>query len=193
MSEAARGAGSAAGATRETQRVETLLDRNEALPDPRALARMYKQKSLLERLPDDDDHAPSPAGPQPDSEEVLPDRGRPVYTPPTAKAPGADTRPSHAPLSPAQIREVMNDLREQFTAHEYATYEARSLPEDVIPFDDEPDADGPPPGEPREIFYVIGTIVAILVIGVFILLALGGPLRYRPPASTPSPHASAVR
>ena len=88
----------------------------------------------------------------------------------------------------------MNDLRERFTAHEYTTYEARPLPDDVIPFDDEPEAEGPPPvAETAGIFYVIGTIVAMVLIGGFVLLAVNGPLRYRAPNPGPSPGAAATR
>ena len=44
-----------------TERVEALLDRDEALPDSRALARLYRSKDLVERLPDDEASATPPA------------------------------------------------------------------------------------------------------------------------------------
>ena len=195
--DASRATGTAPVSTRETHRVEALLDRNEELPDPRALARMYRQKSLVEQLPEDDDHAaPPPVAPAPPPTHVedLPERGPALYTPPVTRLP-AEPRPDHAPLSPDQIREVMNELRQQFTSHEYATYEPRPLPEEVIPFADEPDEEegAPPVADTAGIFYVIGTILALVLIGGFVLLAVNGPLRYRPPTPTPSAPSTSAR
>ena len=86
--EATKAAGAATPPTRETQRIEALLDRNEDLPDPRALARMYREKTLVERLPEDDNHVVGAASALADAPvENLPDRGRPVFTPPPARPP----------------------------------------------------------------------------------------------------------
>ena len=185
----------------ETKRVEALLDRNEALPDPRALARLYREKTLVERLPEDEEQAvgaapapaPAPAAPAPAPEE------REVYRPPATaavpKPPPVDDRaePKRPPLSPSQIREVMNELQAQFPSGTYQTFEAKPLPEDHIPLPELPeDETAEVLEEPREIFYILGTLIALVVIAVFVLLALNGPLRYRPPAggATPSPSAS---
>ncbi|MFN2465042.1 MAG: hypothetical protein ABR598_02115 [Candidatus Dormibacteria bacterium] len=167
--EAARAAGPAPRTAAETRRIEALLDRGEALPDPRALARLYQSKELVEKLPDDEDETPS------------------------TQAPPSDAAPGRPPLSPAQVREVMSELTEQFTANTYMTYEAKPLPEDVIPVPEEAEAFATE--EPNELFYLAGAIVAIVVIGVFVLLALNGPLRYRPPAggATPSPSVTPPR
>ena len=193
-------AAAAAAAPAETRRVEALLDRNEALPDPRALSRLYRNKELVERLPDDEDQAVGAASTPP-----------PAPTPPPPPAPESpvaaaavpvvrddrDTaQPKRPPLSPAQIRDVMNELQAQFPSAPYQTFEARPLPDDVIPMPDEPeDETAVVLAEPNEAFYIVGALVALVVIGVFVLLALNGPLRYRPPAgaASPAPSASAHR
>jgi hypothetical protein len=169
--EAARAAGPPQRTPAETRRVEALLDRNEALPDSRALARLYQSQELVEKLPEDEDSSPPPAAPGPE--------------------PSASAGPSRPPLSRAQIREVMNELTEQFTGNSYVTYEAKPLPLEVIPM---AASDGPevvPIEEPNELFYIVGAVVAMLVIGIFLVLALNGPLRYHPPAGGPSPSPSA--
>jgi hypothetical protein len=66
---------------------------------------------------------------------------------------------------------------------------------DVIPMPEEEVDPAELVEEPNELFYVLGAVVALVVIGVFVVLALNGPLRYRPPAAGPSasPSASARR
>lgn len=201
---AAQAARAAEPAPTQTQRVEALLDRNEALPDSRALARLYRSKDLVERLPDDED-SPTPQSP---AAAELPPVSRlmvaaepkdldpvaieaPALEPPTAPSP--DAAPSRPPLSPAQIREVMKELQDQFTSNTYMTYEAKPRPVDVIPMPEveEEEETVVPMEEPNEAFYVAGALIALLVIGVFFVLALNGPLRYRPPASGPGPSPSA--
>jgi hypothetical protein len=194
--EAARAAGGPEGSPTETRRIEALLDRNGALPDPRALARMYQSKELVEKLPDDEESTPSapstaPAAALPASRRAAPE------APPEATPAGRDTEEAayaRPPLSPAQIREVMNELKEQFTGGSYVTYEAKALPEDVIPMAEEEIDETVPIEEPNELFYIAGAVIAMVVIGIFVVLALNGPLRYKPPpASPPSPSASAHR
>ncbi|MEA2684345.1 MAG: hypothetical protein QOK05_2673 [Chloroflexota bacterium] len=190
----------------ETNRVESLLDRNEALPDPRALSRLYLSKDLVERLPDDEDSAspPSPTpelSPQPaPAVAVAPAPAMPAEATPGTAEPAAEPQrkeaaPARPPMSPAQIREVMRELHEQFASNSYVTYEAKPLPVDVIPMPEEEVDPAELVEEPNELFYVLGAVVALVVIGVFVVLALNGPLRYRPPAAGPSasPSASARR
>lgn len=189
----AAAAAGVAGAPAATNRVEALLDRNEVLPDPRALARLYRDKTLVERLPDDEEHAVGPA-------PGAPVTGTAIYSPPVAppvrpvEAP--EPEPRRPPLSPTQIREVMSELQAQFPSGTYQTFEARPLPDDVIPTSEDPDGMAAEPiEEPREIFYMLGAVLALVIIVVFVLLALNGPLRYRPPAgrATPGPSASASK
>jgi hypothetical protein len=179
---AAESAGPPAPPPGETHRVEALLDKGEALPDPRALARLYKDKTLVARLPEDEDAAA--AGQQ----GAPPGSGGSI-----AVEDRADPVPSRPPLNPTQIREVMNELKEQFESKAYVTFEAKPNPIDVIPMAEEPDAEeGPEPlAETHEGFYILGGILAILVVGLFVLLTVSGPLRYRAPAGAPSPSASA--
>ncbi|MDQ6746647.1 MAG: hypothetical protein M3010_00870 [Candidatus Dormibacteraeota bacterium] len=168
----------------ETNRVEALLGRDEALPDPRALARLYREKGLAERLPDDEGAAGSPVAPA--------ENAPPVYEAPGS--PGSDrVPPARPPLSPAQIREVMSELQEQFTPRSYLTFEAKPLPEDVIPMAEDDPLEPEAAPEPSERFYLAGALIAMVVIGIFVVLALNGPLRYKPPPGgpTPSPSASA--
>jgi hypothetical protein len=198
---AAQAAQAAAPALTETDRIESLLDRNEALPDSRALARLYRSKDLVERLPDDEDSA-TPASPAvaPEApsaplvaESPEPAPGDATGAPDPAQA--ARQAPARPPLSPAQIREVMNELREQFTSGTYMTYEAKPNPVDVIPMPEDDYVAPEPVEETNELFYVVGAVIALAVIGIFVLLAFNGPLRYRPPAggAAPSPSASANR
>lgn len=177
-----------------TDRVEALLDRNEALPDPRALARMYRSHDLVARLPEDEDSA-VPDAPVAPANVPAPPPPLPALPDAAEAARVAPRLPDRPPLSPAQIREVMNELRGQFTPGSYMTYEATPNPVDVIPMpeDDEVGA-GPveePLEEPSERFYLAGALIAMAVIGIFVLLALNGPLRYRPPAAVPSSSPSA--
>jgi hypothetical protein len=195
--DAARAAGGPERTPAETRRIEALLDRNEALPDPRALARMYQSKELVEKLPDDEESAPN-------APSTAPDAASPAPRPVTVEAPAEATPDrrgteeaayARPPLSPAQIREVMNELKEQFTGGSYVTYEAKALPEDVIPMPEEETDETVPIEEPNELFYIAGAVIAMVVIGIFVVLALNGPLRYQPPpgGSSPSPAASAHR
>jgi hypothetical protein len=176
----------------ETTRVEALLDRNEALPDPRALARLYREKELVERLPEDEEQA---VGPAPSAPPAAPGPTPEVYSPPVAAAaPLADPHPEprRPPLSPAQIREVMNELQSQFPSGVYQTFEAKPLPDDVIPMPEEDDDRALEQlQEVNESFYILGALFAFAVVGVFVFLALNGPLRYRPPAAGPTPSPSA--
>jgi len=155
-----------------------LLDRNQALPDARALARLYRNNELVDRLPEDDEHPLV----------VIP---KPVPAVPVDHAP-----PGRPPLSPVQIREVMNELQAQFPSRTYRTFEARPLPEDVIPMPNQ-DADEEA-GELEGInqpFYILGALLLLAVVGVLVYLALNGQLLSHPPAggATPAPSVSAPR
>jgi hypothetical protein len=159
-------------AAAETRGVEALLDRNEALPDPRALARMYRERELVERLPEDEEHTPAPA---------------------TAAAPGAAAEPARPHLSPAQIRAVMNELQERFTAGTYEVYEPTRRPDEFIPatYQEWEEDVAPPLEAPSGTVYIAGAVGALLIIGVLVLLAIYGPLLSRPPAgATPTPTAT---
>jgi hypothetical protein len=191
---AAQAAGPTEASVAETQRVEALLDRNEALPDPRALSRLYRSKDLVERLPEDEDSAPATPGIYRAQPGVIHPPPRGADAAPTEVAAAPEPRADEVkrpPLSPAQIREVVEQLKERFGEGSYTTYEPKALPVEVIPSLEEPEAEVEAIEEPREIFYIVGTVVALVVIGVFVLLALNGPLRYRPPAGpSPSPTTS---
>jgi len=84
----------------------------------------------------------------------------------------------------------MDQLRQQFGDTDYVTFVPRPVVAEVIPLADDAPAES---AETRDVVYLLGTIVAVLVIGVFVFLALQGPLRYRPPATggSPSPGAAA--
>lgn len=188
--QAAQATRAATPALAPTDGIEALLDHNAALPDPRALARLYRSHDLVVRLPEDDDSA-VPAAPVAVAESPPPPPAAaelPYAAEPAPAAPGPPDRP---PLSPAQIREVMNELRGQFTAGSYMTYEAKPNPVDVIPMPEEDEVVAAPIVELNERFYIAGALIALAVIGIFFLLALNGPLRYRPPAAGPSPGPSA--
>src|SRR5258708_12785183 len=45
--------------------IESLLDRSQPMPDPRALSRLYKEQALASPLPDPIHAKPSPAPPTP--------------------------------------------------------------------------------------------------------------------------------
>ncbi|MGI8609886.1 MAG: hypothetical protein ACR2MY_11760 [Candidatus Dormibacteria bacterium] len=189
-------AAAAAPPNAETHRVDALLDRTESLPDPRALSRLYRDKELVDRLPDDEEQAIGPSTSTPPTDSRAPA----VYSPPVATAISggteAATQPRRPPLSPTQIREVMQELQEHFSSGTYRTFEAKPLPDDVIPMTDDPEEETVAvPEEPREIFYILGAVLALGIIAVFVILALNGPLRYRAPAggATPSPSAPSIR
>ena len=173
-------------AAAETSRPEALLDRNEALPDSRALARLYRNNELVERLPEDEEHPVAPIS-----------TAAPPAIPATRapSAPGHDrAEPGHPPLSPAQIRDVMTELEARFPSRSYRTFEAKPLPEDVIPMPPD-EGDGEAVQETNQPFYILGAILALAVIGVFVYLALNGQLQRHPPTggATPAPSVSAHR
>ncbi|HEV1997166.1 MAG TPA: hypothetical protein VGR61_03420, partial [Candidatus Dormibacteraeota bacterium] len=126
--------------------------------------------------------------------------GRAVHSSPAAPAiapaDAAAPEPMRPSLSATQIREVMNELQAKFPSGTYKTFEPKPLPDDVIPMPEDPDeAAVVPVEEPREIFYILGAVLALVIIAVFVLLALNGPLRYRPPAggASPSPSVSSAK
>ena len=85
----------------------------------------------------------------------------------------------------------MKELQQQFTTNTYKTYEAKPNPVDVIPMPEEDEEQAEVIEETNELYYVAGALIALVLIWVFVVLALNGPLRYRPPAGRPSPGPSA--
>jgi hypothetical protein len=163
-----------------------LVDRNAALPDPRALARLYQSDELRRDLPGDEVQAT-------DSERT-----------PGWEAPAdAATRPS---MTPAELRAVMTDLAERFkvSADSYETYSLSSRPYD--------DYEDPHFAEARERerveieeaiarveaaargewVYLLGAVLALAVVLLFIFLALNGVGPFKTtPAPNPPPVATA--
>lgn len=178
-----------------------LVDRNAALPDSRALARLYQSEELRRDLPDDDIQAMSRKR-GPGWEELPPPAGRDGAA--QVESPEAATRPS---MSVAEIRSVMVDLAERFnvSSDSYETYSLSSRPYD--------DYEDPSFAEAREKekleieeavaaveaaargewVYLLGAVLALAVVLLFIFLALNGVGPFKPapsPATSPASTAS---
>lgn len=177
--QAAGASGQASGAA-----VEDLLDKNRDLPDPLALARLYRSPELVERLPDEDDARPGPSFQPPGSAGQAPAPETTVGG--GGPDPGAMELMDRPRFSAEEVREVMAQLRQKFgSAEGYAVYQPAPPMDDALPGllpEPEPVA----PARSSEWLYLLGGLVALLVIGVFVYLAVVGPLSYHPPSSAPT-------
>jgi hypothetical protein len=196
--------------------IEALLDRNQPLPDPRALSLLYKEEALTERLPESLEaeaaaaQAPSAPGwselptpaPRPRAtEDALPP---PVWAddvpqPPVSAQPQQGT--SQPVMSPSEIRAVMQKLQADFGGS-YTLYEVPKTPSDDY---GERTAQEERERELAELkrladesarsswVFLIGAAVVVVILGAFIYLAAAGPLRApTPPGATPSASAGAA-
>ncbi|MDP9326192.1 MAG: hypothetical protein M3O87_06620, partial [Candidatus Dormibacteraeota bacterium] len=118
---------------RETEPTD-LVNKDAALPDPRALARLYQSEDLRAKLPDISPPGVTEAPPRPAGWDALPppaarQAGHEVEAGPTEAGGTAATRPS---MTPAELRAVMAELQETFQVsdHSYETYELSSSPVD---------------------------------------------------------------
>src|SRR5258708_2049272 len=152
--------------------IESLLDRSQPMPDPRALSRLYKEQALASRLPDSIDDEVSAA---------------------TAAQPS---------MTAAEIKEVMRTLQSEFgqgytvfeppKRKEEEDQYARGLQEQR----DRELAELKRLAEESERsswLYLLGGALVAVVVGVFIYLAASGPLHASPaPKVSPSATASAA-
>jgi hypothetical protein len=179
--------------------VEALLDKSQPLPDPRALARLY-QDQVLTRLPDETDEvAAAPAAPAaaPAWSELPvppPAPGSIAHSQPPPPTEAASSRPT---MTPAEMRQVMNNLQEKFSSSSYRIFEP---PKRVV--EDDYAAASMREREEREraeleelarearhsnVVSLLGAVLVIVVIGGFIWLATSGPLKAKPaPSATPT-------
>jgi hypothetical protein len=164
-----------------------LVDKDAALPDPRALARLYQSADLKEKLPEIP--PAGPAEPRPAGQGMLP------------AGPTAVTRPS---MTPAELRAVMAELQDTFHVSDrsYETYELSSSPVDDLPVvtDEEKEL------ERAEAMatvaeatggtglYLLGAGLVLLVVIIFVLLAVNGVGPFKPAPNrilvSPSPAAA---
>src|SRR5258708_5686256 len=87
--------------------IESLLDRTQPLPDPRALSRLYKEQALASRLPESIDGDVAPAAPGVSTADDTP-------PPPVWAEEAAAPVPSQPSMSAAEIKEVMRTLQSEF-------------------------------------------------------------------------------
>lgn len=186
--------------------IESLLDRSQPLPDPRALSRLYKEQALASRLPDSiDDEVAAATGTQPMVTGGPPVPGVAVgeETPPPPVWADEEAAPATQPaMSAAEIRDVMRTLQSEF-GQGYTIFEppkpkeeedqyARAIQEQR----DRELAELKRLAEESErsswLFLLGGALVAV-VVGIFIYLAATGPLQAPAPKVTPSATASATR
>jgi hypothetical protein len=156
--------------------VEQLLDRSAEIPDARALARLYRERSLTETVPDAEEETVAPAPIWSGAP------GTPLAIPP----PIAD-RP---PLSPAEIRAVMEDVRNAFGGGGYSIVDRPQVVDEPVVSGD-PDVSNPPDAGGGDWVYYLGALLALLVVGGFIYLSLYGPAPFHRPPPSPSPSIGA--
>ena len=187
--------------------VESLLDKSQPLPDPRALARLYQEQALAQ-LPEESDDAPPAAPTTPGWSDLPP----PAPAPGTAAqfqaasaaqfpAPSQPDPVSAQPtMSPAELRAVMSSLQEKFSGSTYRIYDVPSTAaaDDFSAgvaqqIEDEERAElARLKKEARNsnLMSLLGAVLVIVIIGGFIYLATG-PLKGKPtPTVSPSVAAS---
>jgi hypothetical protein len=189
--------------------VEALLDRSQPLPDPRALSRLYKEQALNSRLPESLEaeaqgasasqaSAPASESPAPaPTDDGLPPPVWADAAPPAATA-EAGRQPAQPAMSLAEIRSVMQRLQSEFGGS-YTLYE--------VPKKD--DYGERTAQEERDLelaelkrladesarsnrVFLLGSLVVVLILGVFLYLAAAGPLKAPTPRPTPSATAPAT-
>ncbi len=177
--------------------VESLLDRSQPLPDPRALSRLYKEQALASRLPENIDDEVAAIGTPP-----APSVGAGEEAPPPpvwAEEPAAGaTQPA---MSAAEIREVMSTLQSEF-GRGYTIFEPPKPKEEEDQY-----ARALEEQRDRELaelkrlaeesarsswLYLLGGALVAVVVAVFIYLAASGPLHTPAPVITPSASAKAT-
>jgi hypothetical protein len=181
--------------------IESLLDRSQPMPDPRALSRLYKEQALASRLPDsiDDEVSAATAAPPAPGVPVGEDAPPPPVWAEEPAAPAAQ-QPS---MTAAEIREVMSTLQSEF-GQGYTIFEPPRRTEEEDQY-----ARGLQEQRDRELeelkrlaeesersswLYLLGGALVAVVVGVFIYLAASGPLHASPaPKVSPSASASAGR
>ena len=192
--------------------VEALLDRNQPLPDPRALSRLYKEQALAARLPEnleaEVEPPPAPGTAAPGWGDLpapapLPHPGATDDPPPPpvwAEPETHTTITSPPPLSAAELRTVMQKLQSDFGGS-YALYELPKAPADdsvarsmQAEWDEELAELKRLAEESQQSnkVFIIGALVVVVVLGAFIYLAAFGPLKAPPtPTVSPTPTAAA--
>jgi len=149
---------------------DDLVARGAAVPDARALARLYRDPELVGRLPEGSDDT-SAAG-----------RRR---TPTQA----GGTQPT---MSMAEVREVVKELQQQSGPATYRTFEPPREEAPPVVAEEAPAAEveGPPSGP--EWAFVFGAAAVLLAVLVLVYLAAIGPLHYRGPIPGTSPVPSST-
>jgi hypothetical protein len=206
----ARSAGTLAAAPDQRQpeaSVEALLDRNQPLPDPRALSRLYQQQALAVRLPESLEAEAEVASAQQPYAPGFSDLPAPVPRPEAAEGgpqppvwADEEPHPSQPAMSPSEIRSVMQKLQSEFGGT-YAVFETpQAPPEDFVTPGLQEDRD-------RELaelkrlaeesaasswIFMVGSVIVVVILATFIYLAAAGPLRAAPtPVATPAATAPA--
>lgn len=183
--------------------IESLLDRSQPLPDPRALSRLYKEQALASRLPDSiDDEVAAASGPPTVAAGAPPVPG--VTTgaeapPPPVWAEEAAAPATQPAMSAAEIREVMRTLQSEF-GQGYTIFEPPKPKEEEDHYaraiQDQRDLELAElkrlaeESERSSWLYLLGAALVAVVVGVFIYLAATGPL-HAPPAPQATPSATA--
>ncbi|HEV3234910.1 MAG TPA: hypothetical protein VG329_10220 [Candidatus Dormibacteraeota bacterium] len=188
--------------TREADPTD-LVNKDAALPDPRALARMYQSEDLRAKLTDVETPAAGEAHAQPPGWDALP---APAPRPGGGEAEtladerDATSRPS---MTPAQMRAVMAELQETFQVSDrsYETYELSSRPLDDLPVISEEERER----ERAEAIAalsegsggiwpsLLGAGLVLVVVVIFVLLAINGVGPFKPAPTTvgsPSPQVT---
>jgi hypothetical protein len=155
------------------------LNKEGALPDAMALARLYRQAELVERLPDEDEAAVvvAPEAPAPEAPPIVVEHGKQF-----AQSP---------PMSPAEVRVALKQLQEEFQA--YDAYNIVDRPPRVEPTLIAAEVEPEPELAREGVRALVAGILILLVVGGFIWLALYGPLRAPAPTASPSPVVSPHR
>src|SRR2546430_9917444 len=118
----ARSAGTPPARAQAEASVEALLDRDQPLPDPRALSRLYQQQALAVRLPESLEAEAGVASAQPAYAPGFSELPAPAPRPQgetTEAAPpppvwaDEEPQPSQPAMSPSEIRSVMQKLQSE--------------------------------------------------------------------------------
>ena len=188
-----------------------LVDKDAALPDPLALARLYQSSDLQAKLPEETDERPGgKRTPSPGWQELpAPAARRGGAGAAAAEATaagdpgheaGSATRPS---MTPSEMRAVMAELQQTFQVSDrsYETYELSSRPVDDLPAtsDEERDAEmaealaavDAAAGSPW--LYLAGAGLVLVVVIVFLFLAIDSVGPFKPlPNQSPAPVSPAA-
>jgi hypothetical protein len=167
----------ATAATPGPSEVKNLVDKNTALPDALALRRLFQSEELERQLAPEDDEG-----------SARPPTASPLRPAPTDELAAGAPIATTAPMSAAEVRLVLAELQQTFGEGSYTVRESKSRPEEIVV---DPNAEEEPVFTPDR-GWVVGTLIAVVLIAGFIYAITLGPLKPAPaPEATPSPSAAA--